>query len=140
MKNLLLLFLVVVTFTSCNNDDDTPTPQEVSLIGNWRLIEFLADPGDGSGTFQTITSDKMLTFNSNGEITSNYSLCNMLEIVSPQASSGTYSTITGIIDAPSCFNDSPLTIHFEVSNEGSLIISYPCIEACQEKYIKIQVF
>ncbi len=139
MKKSLSLLVTVALFISCNNDDDS-TPQEVSLIGNWRLIEFLADPGDGSGTFQTITSDKMLTFNSNGEITSNYSLCSMLEIVSPQASSGTYSTTTGIIDAPSCFNDSPLTIGFEVSNEGNLIISYPCIEACQEKYIKIQVF
>jgi hypothetical protein len=136
MKKLLLLFLVVALVTSCNNDDDAPESQEVSLIGNWKLIEFLADPGDGSGTFQTITSDKTLNFDINGEITSNYSLCNMLVIVEPQTSNGTYSTTTGIIDVPNCFNDSPLTINFEISSAGNLIMSYPCIEACQEKYVK----
>jgi hypothetical protein len=137
MKKLLSLFLVVAAFTSCNNDDDALTPQEVLLIGNWKLIEFLADPGDGNGTFQTITSDKTVTFNSNEEITSNYSLCNM-SITNPQASNGTYSTTTGIIDVLNCTNNSPLTINFELLSEGSLIINYPCIEACQEKYVKIE--
>lgn len=136
MKKIFLFLLVAAIFTSCNNDDDTPAPQEVSLIGNWKLIEFLADPGDGSGTFEAIESDKTLNFNSNGEITSNYSLCNMLVIVSPQDSSGTYSTTTGVIDVPSCVNNSPLTINFEISNEGDLILYYPCIEACSEKYVK----
>lgn len=136
MKKLLLLLMTATLFTSCNNDDDAPT-QEVSLIGNWRLIELLADPGDGSGTFQPITSDKTLTFNSNGEITSNQSLCNLLNN-DPTSNSGTYSTITGNINVPSCFNNSPLSIGFEISNEGNLIIAYPCIEGCMEKYIKVQ--
>lgn len=76
MKKIFLLLITTVLFISCNTNDDAPTPEEVSLIGNWRLIEYLADPGDGSGVFTTIDSNKMLTFNPNGVITSNYSLCN----------------------------------------------------------------
>ncbi|WP_298516469.1 hypothetical protein [uncultured Kordia sp.] len=136
MKKLLLLLVIATLFISCNTNDDAPISQEVSLLGNWRLVEYLADPGDGSGEYIAITSDKTLTFNSNGEITSNYSLCNMLVIVDPEPSSGTYSTTTGIIDVPNCPNASPLAIRFETSNEGNLIIYYPCIEGCSEKYIK----
>ena len=134
MKNLLLVLAAL--YISCNNDDNSSTPEEISLVGNWKLIEYLADPGDGSGEYIAITSDKTLTFSVNGEITSNYSLCNMLVITEPEASSGTYSTVTGVIDVPECANAAPLTINFEISNERNLIIYHPCIEACSEKYIK----
>lgn len=136
MKKIVLLLLTITFFISCNNDDNTTNSDEASLVGNWKLIEFYVDPGDGSGEYTAIDSDKTMTFNSNGEITSNYSLCNMNVIVDPEPSSGTYSTTTGIIDVPNCPNDSPLTIQFEISNEGNLIIYYPCIEGCSEKYIK----
>lgn len=138
MKKIFLLLITTALFISCNTNDDTSIPEEVSLIGNWRLIEYLADPGDGSGVFTAIDSNKMVTFNPNGEITSNYSLCNMNVITEPQASSGTYSIVTGTIDTPNCLNASPLKLQFEISDEGNLIIHYPCIEGCSEKYIKIQ--
>ncbi len=137
MKKIFLLLITTALVISCNTNDDTSTPEEVSLIGNWRLIEYLADPGDGSGVFTAIDSNKMVTFNPNGEITSNYSLCNMLVIVEPEPSNGTYSTVTGEIDVPNCFNASPISIKFEISDEGNLIIHYPCIEGCSEKYVKI---
>lgn len=136
MQKLFLLLLAVVTVTSCNNDDDTPTPQEVTFIGNWKLIEMYAGPGGGSGTFEAVISDKTVTFNSNGEITSNYSLCSV-SLANPQASSGTY-TISGVIDIANCPNNSSIVIYAEISNTGNLIITYPCIdEVCQEKYEKV---
>ncbi|WP_452222106.1 hypothetical protein [Lacinutrix salivirga] len=39
---------------------------ETGLIGNWKLIEVLVDPEDGSGTFQSIESNKTIEFKVNG--------------------------------------------------------------------------
>lgn len=137
MKKILLLLVTATLFISCKSDDETSTPEDVSLIGNWRLIEYLADPGDGSGIFLPIDSDKTVTFNPNGEITSNYSLCNMYVITEPQNSSGTYSTTSGMIEIPNCYDTEPRNLSFEISEEGNLILHYLCIEGCSEKYIKI---
>ncbi|WP_146169747.1 lipocalin-like domain-containing protein [Kordia periserrulae] len=136
MKKILCLFVATSFLFSCASDDNTETPEEVSLIGNWKLIERLVDPGDGSGTFIAITSDKTVTFNSNGEVTSNYSLCNMLLVADQEAGTGTYSADTGVLNVTNCDFDLPFPVNFEISTEGKLLIHYPCIEGCSEKYEK----
>lgn len=35
----------------------------------------MADPGDGSGTFQPVESDKTIEFKNNGSVITNNSLC-----------------------------------------------------------------
>jgi hypothetical protein len=51
MNKIFIVLIFAFTLVSC-----TSTNEEVSLdlneIGTWRLIEVLADPGDGSGTYQ----------------------------------------------------------------------------------------
>ncbi|WP_185956498.1 hypothetical protein [Changchengzhania lutea] len=51
----VLLFVVVLMFVSCSNDDSNPK-KDVSLIGSWKLIEQLTDPGDGSGVFTSVNT------------------------------------------------------------------------------------
>ena len=60
---------IIFTLISCikNDNEDTTSP----LLGTWELKEILADPGDGSGIFNTVNSNKKLTFYSNRKITSN---------------------------------------------------------------------
>ena len=63
-------FLVTFIFVSCNNDDDSNL-EDASLLGDWKLVGTLIDRGDGSGTFQAVESDKVITFLSDGTFNSN---------------------------------------------------------------------
>ena len=116
---------------SCTNKDENPENPE--LIGKWRLIEILADPGDGSGKFQKVNSRKIIEFHSDEKITSNGSIYYMsVEVDSPSA--GTYSLSDSTIISPDCSNYLR-NIRFKIE-KSFLIISYPCDEACLEKYKK----
>lgn len=101
------------------------------LVNSWKLIEVLADPGDGSGTFQPVSSSKIVSFYANGTVTSNGQLCTM-SIESNNSSEGTYAEAEMAITPENC-GIAPFVISYEF--EGSnLILNYPCFEACREKY------
>ena len=131
MKKILFILLTAGILYSCDKDDDSKSNTE--LIGNWKLIEVLADPGDGSGTFNSVESDKIITFENNGTITSNGNLCDM-SISSDNQTSGTYSNSELTFNSANC-NNPNYDFMFE-QNGNVLIINYPCIEPCQAKYIK----
>lgn len=131
MKNIFLLLVSVTLFISCNNDDNTTTTDEASLVGNWQLIEVYSDPGDGSGTFQSVSSETALNFSANGTtVTSNKSFCNINNVFT-----ATYSIENGTISLDECGALLPFTINVDFQR-NELILSYPCIEACQYKYVK----
>lgn len=119
-----------MTAFSCEKNNDIKI--ESSLISEWGLIEILADPGDGSGTFQSVESDKIIEFHDNGTITSNGPIC-FMSINTTTPSSGTFSLIDSTITASECIAD--LKIKFE-HNDDILIINYPCIEPCRAKFEK----
>ena len=105
----------------------------VELTGKWKLIETLVDPGDGSGTFSQVESEKIVEFHSDGKIASNGSLCGVsTEINFP--SEGTFSLADSTINIEGCGNF-PFKTTFK--HRGKLLfIHYPCDEACIEKYTK----
>jgi hypothetical protein len=131
MKKILFTLFVAGILFSCNNDDDSNT--NVEITGNWKLIEVLADPGGGSGTFSSVESEKIITFKNGGIITSNGNLCDM-SISSASQTSGTYSNSELNFNSPEC-NNPDYNYTFE-QNGNILIINYPCIEPCQAKYQK----
>ena len=134
MKHFILLFATAGLLMACNNDDDnSATNPENDLIGYWRLIEVLADPGDGSGEFAPVESGKIITFQTDGVITSNGSLCDMhVGVTSP--STGTYSVETSTFNSPDCANGE---YDYPFEQTGNiLVIEYPCIEPCKAKYQK----
>ncbi|MBO3097044.1 lipocalin family protein [Gelidibacter pelagius] len=131
MKKLIFTLITAGILFSCNNDDDSNP--NTDLIGNWQLIEVLSDPGDGSGTFTSVESDKTITFKSGGIIASNGNLCDM-GINSGNPTSGTYSTSKWTFNSPDCDNPE-YDFTFE-QNGNILIINYPCIEPCKVKYKK----
>ncbi len=97
-----------------------------SIVGKWLEIQYLADPGDGSGTWQTYSGNKSyLIFNadSSGE------------------SSGTPS-----LKYYHLLSDSTLTLEFDNGNSflnsykienNTLTLTGGCIEACGSKYTKV---
>ncbi len=131
MKKIIFILLTVGILYSCNKDNDCNSDTE--LIGNWKLIEILADPGDGSGIFSSVESHKIITFKNNGTITSNGNLCDM-SITSDNQTSGTYSNSEMSFSSANC-NNPDYDFTFE-QNGNVLIINYPCFEPCQAKYMK----
>lgn len=61
MKKTVLLVLVVGLLT-CDATDPLDNYHITKLEGMWQLTAVLADPGDGSGTYQPVSSQKTLTF------------------------------------------------------------------------------
>lgn len=129
MKKSILLLAILGLLFSCNKNEEELAPDS-SLAGTWKLTEVLADPGDGSGTFQPVSSNKNIVFISDNKVTSNGAICDM-SIESNSSTTASYS------EANSTINCQNSTIMYEL-NANSLILSYPCIEGCQAKYIKVQ--
>jgi hypothetical protein len=102
-------------------------------LGPWKLIAVLADPGDGSGTFQPVVSSKTITFRSNGTITCEGNLCD-LSIGSASNTSGSYTISNATIQTVNC---NQLELTYEV-DQNTLIINYPFIETCKAKYLRIE--
>lgn len=126
MRKYFYLFLVATfSLSSCNTEEDP------ELINEWHLIEMLADPGDGSGTFQPVTSDKTILFFEDGTVTSNGSIC-FMGTETASGSTGTYSEANMTIDVDDCIGGH-VPLNYEMDG-AFLILNYPCIEACREKY------
>jgi hypothetical protein len=132
MQKLLVLFCFAMAFFSCDKNQEEII--DTGLIGKWGLIEVLADPGDGSGTFHSVQSSKIVEFHNDGTITSNGTICDM-SIDTNNPSSGTYSLADSTISSTDC--NTNMMINFEQSGT-TLIINYPCIEPCRAKFKKKQ--
>jgi hypothetical protein len=128
MRKILMILCFVGIFISCNKHDEEKIPE---FLGKWRLIEILVDPGDGSGKFHPVTSDKTIEFHADSTVTSNGSLCDV-SIASDSPDTGIYSFAKYTITSPAC-PDFPGTFEQEVY---FLVIHYHCMEGCSEKYVK----
>ncbi|MBQ0767931.1 MAG: hypothetical protein KBT58_01465 [Bizionia sp.] len=135
MKNVIFFIALFGLLSACSGDDDTaPDNYNTTLIGDWKLIEVLADPGNGSGSFYGVDSDKILTFHADGTVTSNGVLCDM-SLTATGGSNGTYSASQSVFMSSSCIN--PEYNYPFVQTDNILIIEYFCIEPCKAKYMKI---
>lgn len=135
MRKTLFIICLIGMLSSCSSHEDNIDP---NLIGIWKLSEVNNDPGDGSGVFLKVSSDKTLSFKEHKIITSNGSLCENT-ITSDTPSKGTFelnenSSLSGKIKSPDC--NRPLSeVSFEIK-ESVLYVYYSCIEGCKAKYIK----
>lgn len=124
-KALLTILIMLLTF-SCSKTNS-------ELVGKWRLVELLADPGNGSGKFRPVSSKKVLEFYSDGTLKSNGEICFMSK-ESDTPTTGMYSLADSTIVGEKC-KDSPSKITFE-KNGTTLILNFQCIEPCRAKYRK----
>ena len=132
MKKFTLIFLVFIgiSFSSCSEDEIDSN----NIIGEWKLIEQLADSGDGSAVFKPINSDKTFTFFDNGIVTTNGSLCNPYS--EQELTSGSFSFEEKQI-ITNCNNSNISFIDFELK-QGFLILNFISNEGFSQKFKKIK--
>lgn len=131
---ILLLVLLFGFFIGCSGDDDEQRTESSPLIGTWKLTELLSDPGDGSGTFSQVDSERTIIFAADGSFVCNGNICTM----SPDTdvpTAGTFSIADGVLMPDEC-SASDHEYPFELEG-AALIIIYPCIEPCQAKYERL---
>lgn len=132
MKTLFVALGLFVIGSSC---DKGKHPVSGGIIGEWKLIEELMDPGNGSGTFQPVSSDKKIEFFGNGTFEANGEMCSMSN-QSGSTHEGTYDDSNETFTPDSCASTTTLSYSYSV-NGNTLILSYPCFEACQQKYSRL---
>ncbi|KAF2338816.1 lipocalin-like domain-containing protein [Flavobacterium ginsenosidimutans] len=131
MKKNIIFLMLIGLFFSCSSDDQEKI--ESPVVGSWKLIEVLADPGDGSGTFRAVESNKTIEFKSNGTIATNTSLCDPYS--DEIKSSGSYSVTTNKITT-NCQNPNIATISFELK-DNYLILHFISNEGYSQKFQRI---
>lgn len=134
MKKYIALLLLTTLFISCSEDNGRKS-ETAAFLGQWKMTEVYIDPGDGSGAYEPVTENKIITFQKNGNVTSNYSLCE-LGISTTGSYSAPYFADEDHIVAKSCGNAADFNIDYHLI-DGKLILSYPCFEACGYKFERI---
>lgn len=132
MKILLALIGLIVLNSSC---DKYTCGFSEGIVGEWKLVEELMDPGDGSGTFQPVSSNKKIEFFNDGTFEANGEMCVMANQASSNHS-GTYDSSAETFSPDNCSLAAPLSYIYSIDGD-TLILSYPCFEGCQQKYYKL---
>ena len=130
MLKYFAALLTIFALVSCKKTD---TINGNGLVGNWKLIEVLFDPGDGSGKFRPVDSNKKITFALDSTFTSNGNICEM-SIESTAGSRGVFMAVDKKITAENC---NTVDLRYNL-NENTLQIFYPCFEPCISKYVRVK--
>lgn len=130
IRSICFVFFIVL-LSSCKKDDGAPNN---ALEGNWRLIEMYADPGDGSGDFRPVSSEKIITFKTDSTYSSNGNVCEFSSLAN-EDTQGSYLAMD-IGYKIICESEFSTELRLEV-REGYLIVSFFCIEPCQQKFQRI---
>ena len=134
-KCRLFIFLAFILLAlGCNSDDDEGDLSQ-GITGQWILVEMLADPGDGSGTFMTVDSERTITFEEDGTYEANADICSFTS-TDGNFTAGTYSEADDgfTIDCEGPFL-APLNLSIV---NGELIIAFTCIEPCLQKFRRVE--
>lgn len=140
MNRFIYVILVLILGGCSSNDNGKPRENEI-LLGQWKLVEQLMDPGDGSGTFKPVTSNRTFEFFNDGSVTVNGDMCYITTEINDETT-GTFIEThesdwhDGEITPPDCSFEGA-KIYYQIEGEN-LILWYQCIEGCGQKFVKIQ--
>jgi hypothetical protein len=127
MKNFILLAAVLCSLVACKKA--VTQFSNSSIAGKWKLSEYLADPGDGRGTWQSADSlnPSYLEFKEDG----------MLSVSPYSVYSWDHFQVTS--DSTIIFFRSAEKFNRGYHFSKTLLSLYGgCIEACEERYFPAQ--
>ncbi|WP_439583663.1 hypothetical protein [Dyadobacter bucti] len=138
IQTFLLTFLFTAIFC-CKKDEKGPA-ENTGLVGKWKLVESLVDPGDGSGTFRKVDeiASTVVEFKANGDFK---------EVKGPIYSSINVYNTYKILDDKSLelsltnnpqMQMPPTTWYYSELTPTSMKLSYGCDKPCVGKFIAIR--
>jgi hypothetical protein len=136
MKKTLLLLFAAFALLACQNDQDDQLNLTV-LEGTWLLTEVLFDPGDGSGEFRKIDSERQMSLAPDNTYTTNYDVCQAIE--EGEKFSGSFERIDAQEFLIPCAGSLLNSVQGRLE-DGYLVLYYPCDEPCAYKFRKISDF
>ncbi len=132
MKHTLLFLIlsIAVIFNACDKTQ-MESDGNNSLIGKWKLIETLADPGDGSGKWTPVAANYNSTIKINAD--------NTIETTGQEFSSVKSYRVVDSEKVEITFTNNTSTINYRYKVANSILeINPPCIEACGLRYVRIK--
>jgi len=136
MKKGFLLLLAACVLSACQKDQDDRLTLTV-LEGTWLLTEVLFDPGDGSGAFRKVDSERQLSLAPDNTFSANYDVCQAIE--EGEKFSGSFDRIDTHEFLIQCAGSLLNSVQGRLE-EGYLVLYYPCDEPCAYKFRKIADF
>lgn len=140
MKNLILLFSLILSFSSCSQNEEEKI-NDNSIVGTWELIEsFVNTSMENNGEWKPIENGYIYTFNLDGTFYSNKF---------PECTQGTYNLTDVLLtlefncnDFSSGFFETPKGTFVESyrirNNELFLSPRYIFCEGCSWKFKKVE--
>lgn len=143
MKKIFLLVSIIATSFSCKKKEVIqPNIPESNIVSSWKLVEVYADPGDGSGKYQPVVSEKQLIFQKDGIVKSNYMFCVVGDAsFAKKESYAIYDDTKRTITYDTCLSKKviPESLPYTYLNDTILELTHFCIEGCGERYLKIKL-
>jgi len=139
MKSLVLLFSIVLSFSSCSQNDERENLYD-SIIGTWKLTEVLSSDGGSNPQWVKIENGYTYTFNKDSSFISNrfdecqsgnFSISSDHLILNYDCENFT----TGIESPAGTFKENYININDEIILKPTYL---GCFEGCGNKFIKIQ--
>ncbi|HYC27652.1 MAG TPA: hypothetical protein VEB42_02535 [Chitinophagaceae bacterium] len=123
----LAIILSAVMILSCKRTV-CPVETDSTLVGKWKFIEYLMDPGDGSGTWQPAQANQTyVQFNADGSMSSDLGMLTGYTRYEIQPDSSL------LLTTPPATNSFPL--RFKITG-NTLELNPPCFEKCGFKFRK----
>lgn len=127
MKNILVLIAMSTVIVSCT--------KSIEIKEEYKILEALFDPGDGSGVFQPTASEMVVTiFEDNTYETRKGSMCSITN--SEEVDSGVFDFAANTLTTTSCSTNEFL-LNFTLESD-TLLVSLPCIEPCTLKFVRLK--
>ena len=125
MKNTILLLLLFMMILPACRKTDRAAGNNKTLPGTWTLVETLADPGDGSGTWKPASAPLTLLFTTGNDIKgSAFPQARRYEVLGDTTIKFIYADGTFII------------YNYAITSSSLVLSGGGCIEACGLKFSK----
>lgn len=139
MKKLsifLFLFILYGCSEEVNPCDNPEFDCTASVESHWELIEVLADPGNGSGSFNEVSSERNIIFLTDNTFISEGLLCNP-DLTNTEIHTGNirYGDSENTLEFEACDNTID-QVRFVIEGD-ELLVYFQCIEACIHKYKRV---
>ena len=132
------IFLIIFSLCAFKcSDENSPVLENNGLVGKWKLTEYLADPGDGSGKWQTVSDEfsHTIEFHADGRFTEvKGKALSSVPLYKGYRSKGDNQIEMLPIDE---FTPPHIWTYSDLSST-KLTLSYGCFEACGGRYVAVE--